>query len=172
MLDWDMIAEEIEEKKWDIEAEEAAKWLHENDHRIDWDEFEEWYDEVVDKPGYEWLRGAYMLYSEWKEKNGEERRWDKDGDRHRDGRDGKDGRGGRDGKDGRGGRGGKDGKGERGGKDGKGGRGKKDQYNSEKVSRSFEDDHHHQVPLWAACAITGLAVAVFALFVGLCCLYR
>jgi len=31
---------------------------------------------------------------------------------------------------------------------------------------------HKRIPLWAACALTGLAVTVLALFIGLCCLYK
>ena len=42
ILDWDKVAREWEEEKWDIKAEDAKLWLEENEERIDWDEFDEW----------------------------------------------------------------------------------------------------------------------------------
>ena len=37
----------------------------------------------------------------------------------------------------------------------------------------IEDERRRPgIPLWAACALTGLVVTVIALFAGLCCLYK
>lgn len=47
-----------------MEAEDAAHWLLMNEDRIDWEDFEEWYDEVEDEPGYEWLEEAHDEYEE------------------------------------------------------------------------------------------------------------
>lgn len=61
-MDWDVVARHIDEKKYDITAEEAAEWLYENEDRIDWYDFEEWYEEVEDEEGYEWLEDALEEY--------------------------------------------------------------------------------------------------------------
>ena len=35
-----------------------------NEDKIDWDEFEEWYDDVEDEEGYEWVDEARDDYEE------------------------------------------------------------------------------------------------------------
>ena len=47
-IDWDVMAKSIEEKKHNVTAENAAEWLLTNQKKIDWHEFKEWYDDVID----------------------------------------------------------------------------------------------------------------------------
>ena len=70
-------------------------------------------------------------------------------------------------------KGNKDGKGERkGDKDGKGSRKDKgDRMNSD-GQRWKDDDHEHQVPMWAAVALTALSVSIVSLLICGCCFYR
>ena len=55
------------------------------------------------------------------------------------------------------------------------GRGKnRDRFDrfDDEVDEFGPERNHKRIPLWAACALTGLAVTVLALFIGLCCLYK
>lgn len=49
----------------------------------------------------------------------------------------------------------------------------RDRFDDEFNDEEFGPERgHKRIPLWAACALTGLAVTVLALFIGLCCLYK
>jgi len=150
-FDWDVVARHIDEKKYDITAEAAAAWLYKNEDKIDWDDFEEWYDEVEDEEGYEWVDDALEEYENMDEfdmARAEARRERNQNRRNRKNRNGKGRNRDRDGRF-----------------------NELDRFDEE-VDEFGPERGHKRIPLWAACALTGLAVTVLALFIGLCCLYK
>ena len=67
-IDFDKLAAFIEENKDEATPERARKWFESHDDIIDWDDFEEWAEKVIDKEGYEWLR---EVVAEWEANDGD-----------------------------------------------------------------------------------------------------
>lgn len=77
----------VENQDDDIDPYGFHLWLLKNTARIDWDEFNEWYSEVHDTPGYEWLSEAYEGWEDddilpWDEvaEDIEKNKWEMDAD--------------------------------------------------------------------------------------------
>jgi len=54
-IDFNYYGKHMEMNGKDQDPEDIKKWLEDHSSIIDWEEFEEWCEEVWDKEGYEWL---------------------------------------------------------------------------------------------------------------------
>lgn len=64
LIEWKHAAEYYEDRKGEVDPIEARDFLRYHEAMIDWEEFDAWYQEVEDLPGYEWLEEALDLWEE------------------------------------------------------------------------------------------------------------